>query len=254
MTLSAKPPSNFILRCLSGIVLAPVVLGLASMGGPTAGVSASLVAALAAHEWVRLSAPGQESRTAAVGAALAVLVAIFVPVLGYPLAIVMAVAVSGLQRLPVLAGLGIAYAGIFGVALANLANLTGGALLWLLAVVWLSDIGAYAVGRLLGGPRLAPNISPGKTWSGMAGAILGGGLAGGFSIWLGASITTLGTGLLLGGALGALGQCGDLMESALKRHAGVKDSGNLIPGHGGMLDRVDALMVGAPVLLFLLHS
>ena len=248
----AKSPSNFVLRCLSGLALGPIVLAVASTGGRPAAVLASLVAALAAHEWVRLSAPGQETRAAAVAAALAVLVSIFVPILGYPLALAMAAGVWHLQRLPALSGLGVAYAGIFGVALANLAALDGGALLWLLAVVWMSDIGAYAIGRLVGGPKLAPTVSPGKTWSGMAGAILGGAMAGGIAIWLGANILAPGIALSLGGALGALGQCGDLLESALKRHAGVKDSGTLIPGHGGMLDRVDALMVAAPVLAFLL--
>lgn len=116
--------------------------------------------------------------------------------------------------------------------------------LWLLVVVWATDICAYFVGRTLQGPKLAPAISPGKTWSGllggMAGAALFGGLlalAFGVGFWLPAA---------LGLALAVVAQAGDLFESALKRRAGVKDSGHLIPGHGGILDRIDGLIFAAP--------
>ena len=112
---------------------------------------------------------------------------------------------------------------------------------FVLVVVWCSDIGAYAAGRLLGGPRLAPRVSPGKTWSGAAGglaaAMAGGIVIAGWSVWaaLGAVV------------LGVASQLGDLGESALKRRYQVKDSGRLIPGHGGMLDRLDGLMAAALV-------
>ena len=116
------------------------------------------------------------------------------------------------------------------------------AIFFLFAVVWCSDIGAYAAGRALGGPRLAPAISPGKTWSGAAGgllaAIVGGGLVAGS--W---SIRVFVAAMLLGLA----SQLGDLGESAAKRHYRVKDSGRLLPGHGGLLDRVDGLMAAAIV-------
>lgn len=245
-------PGNFILRCLSALVLGPLVLGIAFLGGPVAGLLAAGTAGLAAHEWVRLAAPEQEGCTAAGAAVLAVAIGLLAPSLGYPLAIGLALAVAMLQRLSALAALGIAYAGVFGAALAQLAAQGGAALPWLLAVVWTADIGAYALGRLFRGPRLAPTISPGKTWMGMLGAILGGSLAGACAIALGAQFRTPVFGLLAGALLGFFGQCGDLVESALKRHAGAKDSGTLIPGHGGMLDRVDALMTCAPVLVFLL--
>ena len=112
---------------------------------------------------------------------------------------------------------------------------------WVLFVVWSADTAAYFAGRIFGGPRLWPRISPKKTWAGMAGAIVGG---------AGASLVAaevLGVHsplpmLLVGGSLGAIEQAGDLFESALKRHAGVKDSSRLIPGHGGVLDRVDGLV------------
>ena len=112
----------------------------------------------------------------------------------------------------------------------------------LLAVVWCSDIGAYAAGRIFGGPRLAPRISPGKTWSGAAGglvaAMVGGSLVAGF-----ASVTSL----AVMAVLGIASQLGDLGESALKRHYNVKDSGKLLPGHGGLLDRLDGLMAAGIV-------
>lgn len=117
-------------------------------------------------------------------------------------------------------------------------------ILFLLAVVWCSDIGAYLAGRLFGGKRLAPAISPGKTWSGAAGGLLAA-VAGGLLLspaaggWLRTAVSA--------GLLGVVSQAGDLSESALKRHFGVKDSGRLIPGHGGVLDRLDGLIAVALV-------
>ena len=112
----------------------------------------------------------------------------------------------------------------------------------LLAIVWCSDIGAYMAGRIVGGPRLAPRISPGKTWSGAAGglaaAMIGGSIVFGY--------LSVGT-LCVLGMLGIASQLGDLGESALKRHYNVKDSGHLLPGHGGLLDRLDGLMAAAIV-------
>ena len=112
---------------------------------------------------------------------------------------------------------------------------------WLLAVVWASDTGAYVVGSLVGGPKLAPAISPNKTWSGLAGALASGGMVGwvGGVLWMPeATIPLIGLGILLG----FVGQMGDLLESWIKRSFGVKDTSKMIPGHGGILDRVDALM------------
>jgi phosphatidate cytidylyltransferase len=117
------------------------------------------------------------------------------------------------------------------------------ALLWLLAVVWASDITAYAVGRTLGGPKLAPRLSPNKTWSGAVGGLAGAALAG----W-GAAALTGGAVLLVVAvslALGVAAQVGDLVESLAKRHFGVKDSSGLIPGHGGVLDRLDSALTAA---------
>ena len=127
------------------------------------------------------------------------------------------------------------------------------AMAWLFAAIWAADTLAYFAGRLIGGPKLWPAVSPKKTWAGLGGAVAGGALAGlAFAVWLGQGILPL---VLIGGLLGVVEQGGDLFESALKRHFGVKDSGRLIPGHGGVLDRVDGLAAAAMVaaLLGVMH-
>jgi len=121
-----------------------------------------------------------------------------------------------------------------------------GPLLWLLAVVAATDTAAYAFGRTIGGARLAPRISPGKTWAGLLGGVataaIVGGCAGPFLGWPWAPAGALAAGLAL------VAQGGDLFESWLKRCAGVKDSGALLPGHGGILDRIDGLLPATLVL------
>lgn len=118
------------------------------------------------------------------------------------------------------------------------------AILWLFCVVWATDICAYVSGRTVGGPKLVRRVSPNKTWSGLAGGILGAGLVGAITARaLGESdVTAL---ALLSAILAVAAQAGDIGESAMKRHFGVKDSSNLIPGHGGVMDRVDGLVTAA---------
>ena len=117
--------------------------------------------------------------------------------------------------------------------------------LWILGMVWAADIGGYGAGRAFGGARLAPSISPGKTWSGLIGAMLAA-LVVSASIGDRAGIT--GVSLSIGLLMGLVAQVGDLGQSWMKRRAGVKDSGKLIPGHGGMFDRVDGLIPVAFIL------
>lgn len=119
---------------------------------------------------------------------------------------------------------------------------------WAMALVWASDTGAYFAGRAIGGPKLAPAISPNKTWAGFFGGLAASGVF--------AALLVVGFGLpfvlaLCTPVLAALSQLGDLYESHLKRRAGVKDSGNLLPGHGGVLDRLDGLVAVAPVAALL---
>ncbi|TFI60212.1 phosphatidate cytidylyltransferase [Sphingomonas parva] len=114
---------------------------------------------------------------------------------------------------------------------------------WLMLVTWSTDIFAYFAGRSIGGPKLAPRISPNKTWSGLLGGMAGAGVIGAVA----AILCGLGPVFAIAGApLGLLAQLGDLYESKVKRRLGVKDSGSLLPGHGGVLDRVDGLL---PVVL-----
>ncbi len=131
--------------------------------------------------------------------------------------------------------------------------------LYTISVVCAADIAAYAVGRLAGGPKLWPRISPGKTWAGFAGACLAA-MAASVAVWSLIEIGRAGSAsidvhyhlpirpAIAGLLLGALAQGGDLFESWLKRRAGVKDSGTLLPGHGGVLDRLDSLVPVAPVV------
>ena len=120
-------------------------------------------------------------------------------------------------------------------------------ILFLLVLVAAADSCAYFAGRRFGRVKLAPRVSPGKTWEGVLGGLVGGCLAGwAGAAWFGLAVSSF---VLLAAAVVAFSIVGDLAESLLKRRAGVKDSGSLFPGHGGMLDRIDSLTAAAPVLL-----
>lgn len=126
-------------------------------------------------------------------------------------------------------------------------------LIWTLFIVWAADIGAYFAGRALGRRKLAPALSPGKTWEGAIGGML---LALAIAVPLALWREALGmaTAFALALVLAALSVFGDLFESALKRSSGVKDSGGLLPGHGGLLDRIDSLLVALPAAVVALHQ
>lgn len=158
--------------------------------------------------------------------------------------------IGAVTRRPSLAG-GVLYAGLPVLSLLALREQDPKGLLytfWAMALVWACDSGAYFAGRAIGGPKLAPQISPNKTWAGFIGGVVSAGLfAGLLSYWFSLPLVlTVATPLLA-----ALAQMGDLFESHLKRLAGVKDSGNLLPGHGGIMDRLDGLVVVAPVAALL---
>ena len=147
-------------------------------------------------------------------------------------------------------GKGVVYCGLPVLALVFLRRQDDGLLFafWALALVWATDIGAFFAGRSIGGPKLAPRLSPNKTWAGLIGGVIA---AGGLGLILHVRFglplhMTISTPLLA-----VLAQGGDLYESWLKRQAGVKDSGNILPGHGGVLDRLDGLVPVAPVAALL---
>jgi phosphatidate cytidylyltransferase len=254
------------LRLLSAIALAPSALGLVVIGGWIFALFVGVVTALMALEWTRLSEArfGRDYARLAGAVVLGVgLAATLLAALGRPGPAIACVAVGVVVisliafvrgTAPGWAGIGVALVGLPAVALVWLRALPDvglSALLWLLIVVWTTDGVAYLVGRQVGGPRLAPSISPGKTWSGLGGGVLGAGLA---SLIV-ASILGLERPLHyvgLGAGFAVVAQLGDLAESMLKRRAGVKDSGSLIPGHGGVLDRVDGFLLTAPLLALLL--
>jgi len=119
---------------------------------------------------------------------------------------------------------------------------------WTMATVWATDIGAYFAGRGIGGPKIAPSISPSKTWAGLAGGMIA---ALGFAMILHVNFGLPFILVMASAPLAVLAQIGDFLESWMKRQAGVKDSGTLIPGHGGLLDRVDGLVPVAPVVALL---
>ena len=125
-------------------------------------------------------------------------------------------------------------------------------------IVWASDIGAYAAGRAFGRRKLAPHISPGKTWAGAYGALVAGVLLALIGAWLlGVRDARLLALALLAAATVAISIVGDLFESLLKRHAQVKDSGSIFPGHGGLMDRLDSVFAALPIFaagLWLLQS
>ena len=197
--------SNLATRIVSGLVMIAVALGAAVLGGYVFAMLVAAAAAMIFVEWTRMV------RGWGVGWQLG----------GFAYAL-----------LPALALLWIRERAPHDLML----------LLWVFIVTWSTDIGAYFAGRAIGGPKLAPMISPNKTWAGLIGGMIAAALLGGY--W--ANFTGLSPKLLWLAPLFAVGaQAGDLFESGLKRRAGVKDSGTILPGHGGVMDRLDGLVVVA---------
>ena len=247
--------SNLQLRILSAVVLAVVVLAVTWLGGVAFRLLAAAIAGAMFYEWCAMSHRPGIIRHQVVAAGL-LAVAMIAVVLQYSAAsilILIALSVLATWLGARLSGqgswvpAGLAYAGLSGL---SLAFLRGGdhaglvAILFLFAVVWATDIFAYFVGRSLGGPKLAPAISPGKTQSGALGGVVGGVLAGVILAAM-AGLGNLPLLALVAFLLSVISQIGDLFESWVKRRHGVKDSGNLIPGHGGVMDRADGLVAAA---------
>lgn len=194
---------GLLLRILSAVALGPLLLAAIWFGFPWIDLVAALTAPLLVLEWVALTRRRPLARLLAIAYTLAALVALL-----------------WLRHQP---GQG------------------RETVIWLMLCIWATDIGAYVVGRAAGGAKLAPRISPGKTWSGLVGGMAWAAVASaaiGYVFDMGDTIALA----AIGAGLAVVGQIGDLIESAAKRSAGVKDSGRLIPGHGGLLDRVDGLL------------
>jgi phosphatidate cytidylyltransferase len=265
--------SELILRILSGLVLAPLAVGVAYLGGWAFVVFWSIAALLVLWEWCTLVAGGERSTVLLIAGA-AVLLAILLAataadaegshsvrlVAGGTLLLMGMLATAALASSDrrVWTAAGIPYAGLLGIApivLRNDAQYGFLAIVFLFAVVWATDIVAYFVGRAVGGPKLAPRISPKKTWSGAAGGTVAA-IGAALTLAIAAGLPNLPAVGLIAAAASALAQGGDLFESALKRRFGAKDSSHLIPGHGGLMDRLDGFVAAAvlAMLIGLIHG
>lgn len=246
-------------RTLSALVMAPPALLAAWWGGYAFAALVAAAAAIMCWEWHRMAAKefALAGQVAAAGCLAASLMAVEAPSLALAVVAGAALASAALsrgrgERAHLWAGLGALYVGIPSVALVWLrgdAEVGRETLFWLLLLVWATDTGAYGFGRLIGGPKLMPAVSPKKTWAGLFGGMVCAGAVG-LAVAVAVPVSSP-VGLAAGSALLAVvSQAGDLLESWIKRRFGVKDSSSIIPGHGGVLDRVDGLLAaGAAVAL-----
>ncbi len=248
---AVKKPGELRLRVISALLLAISILATTWVGGWPFRIVWGIVGGLVLYEWLTMM--GRPfAAAAAMGAALSTLA------LGaayHPAALSAGVIILALASLAVtapgfrlLGALGVPYAAVVAMIpslLRDLPEIGMGLIIWTFAVVWFTDIAAYFTGRALGGPKLAPRFSPNKTWSGAIGGAIAG-TACGALVWWGMvrfgvkPPVSLGTAVLASLVASALGQVGDIAESAFKRRFKVKDSSQLIPGHGGFMDRLDA--------------
>lgn len=214
--VAEKTKNTIVLRIISAAVLAPLVLWVVFTGGIIFELMVTLAAMILVYEWTKMVGRNQ----------------IWIMLGG----IYIGAAVFALWWLREGSEQGLFH------------------FVWLLAVVWSTDIGGYLFGLTLGGPKLAPSISPNKTWSGFVGGVVLAIIAGFYvpvffdqQQELPSSMSIIG----IGAGISVVSQLGDLFESMVKRRFGVKDSGNVIPGHGGLFDRIDGLMSASIALVLL---
>ncbi len=243
--------SNLIQRTLSALALIPLAIGVTVLGGWSFSAFVVVAACIMLFEWKNMilnKTPevSLKSKNAVISWWIGGIFYIALPVA--------AILYIRLLPLPMCAP----FFDMVAPCDTTLKDPSAHALIWLMAVVWATDIGAYAAGRAIGGPKLAPRISPKKTWAGLIGGMV---CAAAISelllrqsgFWR-VLVTMPVQPFIVGMAFAIISQAGDLFESWVKRRFGVKDSGNIIPGHGGILDRVDGLMFAAPVFALLVYS
>lgn len=252
---------NLLQRLFSALALIPVVLGAVWVGEWAYLLLVMLVCGVSIAEWGALTAPNLSRKGKIVIVACLEIVLLVAAVKGSLSAFALALLggllagfyavqgkeASGRASRALWTAAGVPYLALAGIAMLGLRNVPErglGLTCYLLLVVWATDTGAYFAGRLIGGPKLLPKISPKKTWAGLIGgmafaAVVGYGVSSGFDEALPLQMA------MVAAVLAVVAQAGDFFESFLKRRAGAKDSGTLIPGHGGMLDRVDGILTAA---------
>ena len=244
---------NLILRVIAALVLAPFAVAIAWLGGWLWITLVTLAAIGLYVEWLMIVGMARETRVVTSGAvALAIsglclaLGRIDASLLALALGLVAVALLSPERRSWIATGFFYAAAAQIASVLVRLDQTNGFvALILILLVVWVTDIGGYFAGRGIGGPKLWPRVSPKKTWAGAVGGFVASlVIAAGFVAF---GLSKTGPLLLLGAVLSIASQLGDLFESAVKRRFGVKDSSHIIPGHGGLLDRLDGFV--AAILL-----
>jgi phosphatidate cytidylyltransferase len=250
----AEPGSrNLLMRVAAALVLAPIAIAIAFAGGWLWTVLVTLAAIGLYVEWLSIVGEARQTRVIAsgVGALTAAGICFAAGRIDAAL-VVLALGFAGVALLSperrIWTASGFVYAAGAEIAsvLVRLDQVHGfAALILILLVVWVTDIGGYFAGRGIGGPKLWPRVSPKKTWAGAVGGFVASlVIAAGFAAF---GLGKIGPLLLLGAVLSIVSQLGDLFESAVKRRFGVKDSSHIIPGHGGLLDRLDGF-VAAVVL------
>jgi phosphatidate cytidylyltransferase len=259
--------ADLSVRIASALVLAALALGALWVGGWLFAAFWTAAGIAILWEWQHLVGGASLTPRISVGAG-AVALAAGLGSLGYPEAAIAIIVLAALivgwmagSEQALWAGSGVIYAGAMVLAVCVLrSSMFYGlvATLWLFAVVWTTDVMAYFGGRLIGGPKLWPRVSPGKTWSGfLVGVTSGAAVSCAVALWLTtpgeASVLPL---LALGLVTAAISQAGDLFESSVKRRFGAKDSSHIIPGHGGVMDRLDAFVFASvfAVLVGTLHK
>ncbi len=245
--------NSLVTRAVSSFILAPLVLGAIYYGWSSTALLSVLAIALLSWEWAQMI-PNEKNTVYALSYMIAAVCAVFFANILWSIAIFFCMTLfvwlkaKGEKHRRLLT-LGVPYIALGIGALVWLYIIFGTIItLWFVVAVWSVDIGGYVVGCTLKGPKLAPKISPNKTWAGLFGAML-------FSALTSVAVAYFfargeyAVFATLGVVLALIAQAGDLLESMVKRYLKVKDSSNLIPGHGGIFDRLDGLLFAAPFML-----
>lgn len=261
--VAAPPSRNLLMRILAAAVLAPLAIAIAYAGGWLWAALVMLAAIGLYLEWLAIVGVVSQTRVVAAGVAALAVAAAYLATGRIEAALLVLAVGFAVVALLAPQQRGWAATGFFYAAAAETASILVrrdpvdgfAALILILLVVWVTDIGGYFAGRGIGGPKLWPRVSPNKTWAGAIGGFVASLIvAAGFAAW---GLGKTGPLLLLAAALSIASQLGDLFESGVKRRFGVKDSSHIIPGHGGLLDRLDgfvAAIVLAAILGFLRHG